>query len=233
MEEYTPFGHSDYQTIVANMKKFAAGRPDGRGLDDQRRLERAVLQGARQPGPQGRGHPGRGVLRRRGGAARHRHQAARRPPRGLELLHVDRQPDQRRVHQGVEGLRREEQAAGRRQARDQRPDGGHLDRHQDVGAGGRAGGHHRRRRRAPGDRRPDREGAVRLRDHDGRQEPPPAQAGRHRRGQGRRAVRDRLEDRRARSARSRGARSCRTARRRSPTGPIPWVCGNCTEPKFK
>jgi len=25
MEEYTPFGHSDYQTIVANVKKFAAG----------------------------------------------------------------------------------------------------------------------------------------------------------------------------------------------------------------
>src|SRR6195256_3231916 len=25
-EEYTPFGHSDYQTIVANIKKFAAGK---------------------------------------------------------------------------------------------------------------------------------------------------------------------------------------------------------------
>ncbi len=27
MEEYTPFGHSDYQTIVANIKKFAAAKP--------------------------------------------------------------------------------------------------------------------------------------------------------------------------------------------------------------
>lgn len=27
MEEYTPFGHSDYQTIVNNIKKFAAGSP--------------------------------------------------------------------------------------------------------------------------------------------------------------------------------------------------------------
>ncbi len=27
MESYTPFGHSDYQTIVANIKKFAAGKP--------------------------------------------------------------------------------------------------------------------------------------------------------------------------------------------------------------
>lgn len=26
MEEYTPFGHSDYQTIVANIKKFSAGK---------------------------------------------------------------------------------------------------------------------------------------------------------------------------------------------------------------
>ena len=26
MEQYTPFGHSDYQTIVANIKKFAAGK---------------------------------------------------------------------------------------------------------------------------------------------------------------------------------------------------------------
>jgi urea transport system substrate-binding protein len=27
MEKYTPFGHSDYQTIVADVKKFAAGKP--------------------------------------------------------------------------------------------------------------------------------------------------------------------------------------------------------------
>src|SRR4029079_2641448 len=26
MEKYTPFGHSDYQTIVADVKKFAAGK---------------------------------------------------------------------------------------------------------------------------------------------------------------------------------------------------------------
>jgi len=27
MEKYTPFGHSDYQTIVSDIKKFAAGKP--------------------------------------------------------------------------------------------------------------------------------------------------------------------------------------------------------------
>ena len=26
MEEYTPFGHNNYQTIVGNIKKFAAGK---------------------------------------------------------------------------------------------------------------------------------------------------------------------------------------------------------------
>ncbi len=64
MEKYTPFGHADYQTIVADVKKFAAGQAHGRGLDHQRRLQRAVLQGAREPGPQGHRHPGRRVLRR-------------------------------------------------------------------------------------------------------------------------------------------------------------------------
>ena len=51
VEEYTPFGHQDYQTIVGKIKEFAAGGERVRPLDDQRRLERAVLQGVRQPGP--------------------------------------------------------------------------------------------------------------------------------------------------------------------------------------
>jgi hypothetical protein len=43
-EEYTPFGHSDYQTIVADIKKFSAGaRP--RSCRRQWRFQRAVLQG--------------------------------------------------------------------------------------------------------------------------------------------------------------------------------------------
>ena len=40
------------------------GQEDGGGLDDQRRLQRAVLQGAGQPGPEGDGRPGGRVLRR-------------------------------------------------------------------------------------------------------------------------------------------------------------------------
>ena len=47
-----------------------AGQEDGGGVDDQRRRQRAVLQGARQPGHLGRGHPRRRLLGRRGGARR-------------------------------------------------------------------------------------------------------------------------------------------------------------------
>ena len=47
-EKYTPFGHSDYQTIVADIKKFSAGGKSRGGLHHQRRLQRAVLQGTRQ-----------------------------------------------------------------------------------------------------------------------------------------------------------------------------------------
>jgi urea transport system substrate-binding protein len=43
---YTPFGHSDWQTIVADIKKFgSAGKEDGGGFHHQRRRQRAVLQG--------------------------------------------------------------------------------------------------------------------------------------------------------------------------------------------
>ena len=92
-------------------------RQDRGGLDHQRRLERAVLQGARQPGPEGDRRAGRRVLGRRGGAARRRHQAAGRPPGGVELLHVGEEPEQRRVHQEVGRLRQGEEAAGRRTSR--------------------------------------------------------------------------------------------------------------------
>ena len=62
---------------------------DRRGLDHQRRRQRSLLQGARQPGHQGDRHSGRRVLGRRRRTRRHRHQAAARPSRRLELLRVD------------------------------------------------------------------------------------------------------------------------------------------------
>ena len=89
MINYTPFGHSDWQTHRVGHQEVRLGRQEDRGrLDHQRRRQRAVLQGTRQPGRQGDGHSGRGVLGRRGRARRPRHQAAGRPSRRLELLHV-------------------------------------------------------------------------------------------------------------------------------------------------
>ena len=49
-EEYTPFGHSTTRPSSPTSKKFSPGKQDGRGLDHQRRLQRAVLQGTGQPG---------------------------------------------------------------------------------------------------------------------------------------------------------------------------------------
>ena len=111
MINYTPFGQSDWQTIVADIKKFgSAGKKTAVCQHDQRRRQRAVLQGARQPGHQGDRHPGRGVQRRRGRTGRHRHQAAGRPPRRLELLHERRQPRQQGVHPALAGVHQEPEA---------------------------------------------------------------------------------------------------------------------------
>ena len=87
-------------------------RQDRGDLDDQRRLERALLQGARQPRPQGDRRSGGRVLGGRRGAARRRHQAARRPPRGVELLHVDQEPGEHRVHEEVGSFAKAKNIAG-------------------------------------------------------------------------------------------------------------------------
>ena len=50
MVNYTPFGFSDWQTEVDGDQEVRLGRQeDGRGLDHQRRRQRALLQGTRQP----------------------------------------------------------------------------------------------------------------------------------------------------------------------------------------
>ncbi len=63
MEEYTPFGHSrlpDHHRQDQEVR--LRGQEDGGGLHHQRRLERAVLQGTGQPGPEGDRRAGGGVL---------------------------------------------------------------------------------------------------------------------------------------------------------------------------
>src|SRR5579862_8305128 len=154
------------------------GRQEDRGgLDDQRRRQRAVLQGARQPGHQGDRHPGRRVQRRRAGTGRHRHQAAARPSRRVELFPERRHALEQGSRRRLQGLREG------RQARLQRPDGGALHRLQHVGEGGREGRLDRSRR---GHRRDGRRVASqslgRLCDDDA--EPSSLEAGADRRSAG-------------------------------------------------
>ena len=102
MEEYTPFGHSDWQGIVARVKRFAGeGKKTAIVSTINGDANVPVLPRARQPGHQGRGHPLRRVLGRRGGARRHRHPPAGRPPGGLELLHVGAVAGEHRVREHV------------------------------------------------------------------------------------------------------------------------------------
>ena len=120
---------------------------DGGRLDDQRRRQRSLLQGARQPGHQGDRHSRRRLLGRRGRTRRSRHQAARRPSRRLELFPVDRYAGEQGVHREVARVHQEPEAHV------QRPDGSPCHRLQHVGEGGREGRHVRS---GQGDRRDDR-----------------------------------------------------------------------------
>ena len=65
MEEYTPFGHADYQSIIAKIKKFSAeGKKTAVVSTINGDSQRAVLQGTRQPGPEGDRRAGGGLLGR-------------------------------------------------------------------------------------------------------------------------------------------------------------------------
>jgi urea transport system substrate-binding protein len=181
MEDYTPFGHSDYQTIIAKIKKFSSeGKKTGGRLDDQRRLERAVLQGARQPGPEGDDVPvvafSVGEEELRGVDTKPLVGTSRRG-----ITSCRSRTRERRVEEEVGRLHQVEEAAVRRQAAHQRPDGSRLHRRLHVEAG------RSRRPRASrwqgdrGDGRADVQGPSGITVEDGREEPPPAQGGVHRR----------------------------------------------------
>ena len=92
MINYTPFGHSDWQTIVADIKKFgSAGKKTAVVSTINGDANVPFYKELGNQGVKANGHPGRGVLGRRGRTRRHRHQAAARPSRRLELLPVDQE----------------------------------------------------------------------------------------------------------------------------------------------
>ncbi len=107
MINYTPFGHSDWQTIVSDIKTFgSAGKKTAVVSTINGDANVPFYKELGNQGVDADRHPRRGLLGRRGGARRHRHRAAGRPPRGLELLPVRGHRAERGVHLGLEDLHR-------------------------------------------------------------------------------------------------------------------------------
>ena len=195
MINYTPFGHSDWQTIVADIKKFgSAGKktavvstingdanvPFYKELGNQGIKATDIPVVAFSVGEEElAGLDTKPLLG---------HLAA------WNYFEFDQDAREREVHQGVAGLHQEPEA------HDQRSDGSHLYRLQHVGEGGREG---EIGRSGQGDRRaPRHQDAESDRWHRrGASEPPHHQAGVHRRDQGQWPVRRGLEDARARCGR--------------------------------
>ncbi len=194
-EKYTPFGHSDYQTIVADIRKFSQGGKTAvvstingdSNVPFYKELGNAGLKA--KDVPVVAFSVGEEELRGVDTKPLVGHLAA------WNYFMSLKNPENTALHPAVERLRQEEQHPGPQgQAADQRPDGGDLDRHPHVEAGRGEGQEHRR---GQGDRRhgrPDLQGALGHRQQDGREEPPPAQERVHRRDQGRRPVQRGVED---------------------------------------
>ena len=109
----------DYQTIVADIKKFSQGGKTAVISTINGDSNVPFYKELGNAGPEGDRRPGRRVLGRRRRAARRRHEAAGRSPRRVELLPVGQGARERRVRQEVESLRDEGEAAERRQGRHQ------------------------------------------------------------------------------------------------------------------
>ena len=196
MEEYTPFGHSDYQTIIGKIKKFSAeGKktavvstingdsnvPFYKELGNQGLKAKDVPVVAFSVGEEElRGVDTKPLVGHL--AAWNYFQSVKNPTNTAFIKawtdyskakglpgHKDKPLTNDPMEATYIGIHMWAQAV----------DEGQVDR---SGQGDR------------GDGRPDLQGAGRLHVDDGREEPPPAQAGLHRRDQGRRPVQRRLED---------------------------------------
>ena len=178
-EVYTPFGHSDYQTIVANIKKFSSGGKTcvistingDSNVPFYKELGNAGLKA--KDVPVVAFSVGEEELRGVDTKPLVGHLAA------WNYFMSLKNPAERRLHQDVQGLGREAEDAQRRQGRHQRPDGSDLRRHPHVEAGGREGQVGRGRQGDPGCCRPAVLGAERLHDQDGRNQSPSVEAGFH------------------------------------------------------
>ena len=219
MEKYTPFGHSDYQTIVADMKKFATGKRTAvvstiNGDSNVPFYKELGNQGLKATDiPVVAFSVGEEELRGIDTKPLVGHLAA-----WNYFMSIDTPENKAFIDKWKAYVKKNNLPGGDKRVTNDPMEATYIGIHMWAQAVEQAK-HDERRRRSPGGRLPALQGAVGLRHQDGRQEPPPAQAGLHRRGQGRRSVPGRVEDRGPDPRRRPGARSSRTAPRRSPTGP--------------
>ena len=195
MISYTPFGHSDWQTIVSDIKKFgSAGKKTAvvstiNGDANVPFYKELGNQGVKATDiPVVAFSVGEEELAGIDTAPLVGHLAAWNYFQSVGIAR------ERRIHQEVESVHEE------RQARDERPDGSARDRLQHVGQGGREGRHDRRRQGDRLHRRHQGPEPHRRRVRDAC-EPPHHQAGPDRRDPEGRPVQRRLEDRRSRAGR--------------------------------
>ena len=176
-EVYTPFGHSDYQTIVANIKKFAAGGKTAvistingdSNVPFYKELGNAGLKATDVPVVAF--SVGEEELRGVDAKPLVGHLAA------WNYFESIKNPVNEAFIKKWQGLRQGQEPAQRQHRRHQRPDGSHLHRHLHVEAGGRAGQDHRRGQGDRGHGRPEVQFPERLHDRNGQDQPSPAQAG--------------------------------------------------------
>ncbi len=221
MEKYTPFGHSDYQTIVSDIKKFAAGAHTAvvstiNGDSNVPFYKELANQGLKASDiPVVAFSVGEEELRGIDTKPLVGHLAA-----WNYFMSIDNPENKGFIDQWKAYVKEKNLTDGDKRVTNDPMEATYIGITM-WGASGRAGRHHGRGRGAHGGWRPAREVALWLRHRDGRQEPSLAQAGVHRRGQRRRPNSTSCGRPKVRSSRLLGARTCRTARRRWPIGPSP------------
>ena len=194
LEKYTPFGHSDYQTIVSEVKKFAAGKPTAvvstiNGDSNVPFYKELANQGLKATDiPVVAFSVGEEELRGIDTKPLVGHLAA-----WNYFMSIDNPVNKQFIADWKAYVKEKSLPDGDKRVTND-PMEATVIGIKHVGTSGRAGGHDRRERRAPGRRRSGGGLALWLQDRDGREEPPSAQARLHRRGSGERPVPDRLED---------------------------------------
>jgi urea transport system substrate-binding protein len=192
-EKYTPFGHSDYQTIVADIKKFAAGGKTAvvstiNGDSNVPFYKELGNQGLKATDvPVVAFSVGEEELRGVDTKPLVGHLAA------WNYFMSIKNPVNDAWKKKWADYAKKNKLPGADKPHHQRSDGSHLRRHVDVEAGGREGQVHRHRQGRRRDGRPVVPEPERLHDEDGQHQPSPVEAGVHRRDPVQRPVQDRVE----------------------------------------